>query len=122
MTVFIIRRLLQSVIVLFVMSLLVFGGVFAIGNPIDILISDEADEQERERAIKGMGLDKAKTIARTGDPVEQVLAAAKRFPIVEVADSGQVAQVCAADFDCLGAGAGGDVGETNPNPACGPGS
>ena len=58
MTVFIIRRLLQSVIVLFVMSLLVFGGVFAIGNPIDILISDEADEQERERAIKGMGLDK----------------------------------------------------------------
>ena len=58
MTVFIIRRLLQSVIVLFVMSLLVFGGVFAIGNPIDILISDEADEQERERAIRGMGLDK----------------------------------------------------------------
>ncbi len=58
MTVFIIRRLLQSVVVLFVMSLLVFGGVFAIGNPIDILISDEADEQERERAIRGMGLDK----------------------------------------------------------------
>ncbi len=58
MTVFIIRRLLQSVIVLFVMSLLVFGGVFAIGNPVDILISDEADEEERERAIRGMGLDK----------------------------------------------------------------
>jgi peptide/nickel transport system permease protein len=58
MTVFIIRRFLQSVIVLFVMSLLVFGGVFAIGNPIDILISEEADEIERERAIKAMGLDR----------------------------------------------------------------
>jgi len=37
MLVFIIRRSLQSVVVLFVMSLLVFAGVYAIGNPIDIL-------------------------------------------------------------------------------------
>ena len=39
MLVFIIRRLMQSVVVLLVMSLLVFLGVFAIGNPVDILIS-----------------------------------------------------------------------------------
>ena len=57
MAVFLIRRLLQSVVVIFVMSLLVFVGVFAIGNPVDIFISDEADHEERERAIKALGLD-----------------------------------------------------------------
>jgi peptide/nickel transport system permease protein len=39
MLVFVIRRSMQSVVVLLVMSLLVFVGVFAIGNPIDILIN-----------------------------------------------------------------------------------
>ena len=57
MTVFIIRRLMQSVIVLFIMSVIVFVGVFAIGNPIDILISPQADQLERERAIHELGLD-----------------------------------------------------------------
>jgi peptide/nickel transport system permease protein len=58
MLVFIIRRGLQSVVVLFVMSLLVFVGVYAIGNPIDILINPQADQQDRERAIQALGLDK----------------------------------------------------------------
>jgi peptide/nickel transport system permease protein len=58
MLVFIIRRSLQSVIVLFVMSLLVFVGVYAVGNPIDILISPQADQIDRERAIAALGLDK----------------------------------------------------------------
>ena len=58
MLVFIIRRSLQSVVVLFVMSLLVFVGVYAIGNPIDILISPQADQIDRERAIAALGLDK----------------------------------------------------------------
>jgi peptide/nickel transport system permease protein len=57
MTVFLIRRLMQAVIVLFVMSLIVFVGVYAIGNPVDILISPEADQMERERAIHALGLD-----------------------------------------------------------------
>jgi peptide/nickel transport system permease protein len=39
------------------MSLIVFVGVFAIGNPVDILISPEADQAERERAIRALGLD-----------------------------------------------------------------
>jgi len=56
MTVFLIRRLMQAVVVLFVMSLIVFVGVYAIGNPIDILISPEADQIERERAIEALGL------------------------------------------------------------------
>ena len=59
MLVFIIRRSLQSVVVLLVMSLLVFVGVYAVGNPIDILINPQADQQDRERAIAALGLDKS---------------------------------------------------------------
>ncbi|HEX2112846.1 MAG TPA: ABC transporter permease [Alphaproteobacteria bacterium] len=58
MTVFIIRRLMQSVLVLFVMSLLVFVGVYAIGDPTAIFISADADEVERARATAALGLDK----------------------------------------------------------------
>jgi peptide/nickel transport system permease protein len=58
MLVYIIRRLIQSVVVLFVMSLLVFVGVYAIGNPVDILINPQADQEDIARAIKGLGLDK----------------------------------------------------------------
>jgi len=58
MLVFIIRRGLQSVVVLVAMSLLVFVGVYAIGNPVDILINPTADQQDRERAIQALGLDR----------------------------------------------------------------
>jgi hypothetical protein len=58
MLVFIIRRSLQSIVVLLAMSVLVFVGVYAIGNPIDILISPQADQMDRERAIAALGLDK----------------------------------------------------------------
>jgi peptide/nickel transport system permease protein len=50
---------MQSVVVLLVMSLLVFIGVYAVGNPIDILINPQADQQDRERAIATLGLDKS---------------------------------------------------------------
>src|SRR5580765_1133916 len=58
MLVFIIRRMLQSVVALAVMSLLIFVGVFAIGNPIDILINPQADQAEIARATAALGLDK----------------------------------------------------------------
>jgi peptide/nickel transport system permease protein len=58
MTVFVIRRLMQSGLVLFVMSLIVFFGVYAIGDPIEIFISPEADQIERERAKAALGLDR----------------------------------------------------------------
>lgn len=57
MLVFIIRRLMQSFAVLAVMSLIVFIGVNVIGNPVDILISPDADQIERERTIAALGLD-----------------------------------------------------------------
>jgi len=58
MPVTILRRLLQSILVLFVMSLLVFIGVYAIGNPVDILISPQADQAEIARATAALGLDR----------------------------------------------------------------
>ncbi len=58
MLVQVIRRGLQSVVVLFAMSLLVFAGVYAIGNPVDLLINPQADAIEREHAIAALGLDK----------------------------------------------------------------
>jgi peptide/nickel transport system permease protein len=57
MLVYIFRRLLQSIAVLFVMSLLVFLGVYAIGNPVDILINPQADQAEIERVKIALGLD-----------------------------------------------------------------
>ena len=52
------RRLGQSFLVLIVMSCIVFLGVFAIGNPIDLLVNPQADEVERVRATAALGLDR----------------------------------------------------------------
>ncbi len=41
------------------MSVLVFVGVYAVGNPIDILINPQADQQDRDNAIAALGLDKS---------------------------------------------------------------
>jgi peptide/nickel transport system permease protein len=57
MLAFAIRRLLQSIAVLFVMSALVFVGVYAIGNPVDILINPQADQAEIDAATRALGLD-----------------------------------------------------------------
>ncbi|MBM3359596.1 MAG: ABC transporter permease [Betaproteobacteria bacterium] len=57
MLAFIARRLLQSLFALFVMSLLVFVGVYAIGNPIDILINPQADQAEIAAVTAALGLD-----------------------------------------------------------------
>lgn len=57
MTTWLIRRLIQALFVVLAMSVIVFIGVHVIGNPIDILISPEADQAERARAIAALGLD-----------------------------------------------------------------
>ncbi|KRO87518.1 MAG: ABC transporter permease [Rhodobacter sp. BACL10 MAG-120910-bin24] len=57
MTVFLIRRLLQTLAVLFAVSLVVFVGLYAVGNPADILLPDDATEVERQAAIRSLGLD-----------------------------------------------------------------
>jgi peptide/nickel transport system permease protein len=54
---FVIQRLLQAVLVMLAMSALVFVGVYAIGNPIDVLISPDATQDIRAEAIARYGLD-----------------------------------------------------------------
>ena len=58
MFVFILRRLMQTAGVLLAVSLVVFLGLYAIGNPADILLPDDATAAEREAAIRALGLDR----------------------------------------------------------------
>lgn len=55
---YVINRLFQGLMVIAVMAVLVFIGVYAIGNPVDMLISPEADQAEITATIARMGLDK----------------------------------------------------------------
>ena len=56
--VFVIRRILQSVVVVLVMSLVVFVGVHLVGDPVHILISDDMTQEEIDRFIQRLGLDR----------------------------------------------------------------
>lgn len=56
-----VQRVGQACLVLFVMSLIVFFGLHAIGNPVDILIGEDMNQQERAEAIARLGLDQPLT-------------------------------------------------------------
>ncbi|MEK6244815.1 MAG: ABC transporter permease [Pseudomonadota bacterium] len=58
MTVFILRRLAQTLLVLFVTSALVFGGIFLVGDPVEMLVNPAADQEEKLRAAAALGLDR----------------------------------------------------------------
>ena len=58
MTVYILQRSLQSIVVLFIISLIVFCGVNLIGDPVYMMISPESEPAEIERTIKEFGFDK----------------------------------------------------------------
>lgn len=58
MLIFVLQRLFHSVLVVLVMALLVFFGVFMVGDPVAILIDPMADQIEIARATKALGLDK----------------------------------------------------------------
>ena len=51
------RRLAQAVVVVLLMTLIVFIGLHAIGNPVDILIGQDVDQVDRARIIAELGLD-----------------------------------------------------------------
>ena len=55
---FVLQRLLQAVVIMAVMSVIVFTGVYAIGNPMEVLIPPEATQEVRARTIERFGLDK----------------------------------------------------------------
>lgn len=58
MTAFILRRLMQSALVVVVMSVIVFFGVHVVGDPVYLLINPQADQKDIEAAIKSLGLDR----------------------------------------------------------------
>ncbi|MEM8951089.1 MAG: ABC transporter permease [Pseudomonadota bacterium] len=58
MSVYIVRRLIQSGVVVVAMSLIVFLGVNVIGDPVHMFVSPEADQAEIERVIRDLGLDR----------------------------------------------------------------
>jgi peptide/nickel transport system permease protein len=57
MLAFLLQRLVQAAIVVVAMSVIVFLGVYAIGNPIDVLIDPGATAEIRENLIRRYGLD-----------------------------------------------------------------
>lgn len=57
MVVFILRRLVQSLFVLLAVSVVVFLAVYAVGNPVDLLVSPNAGEEARAIMIARLGLD-----------------------------------------------------------------
>jgi peptide/nickel transport system permease protein len=58
MTSYLLSRSLQTVLTLLVMSVLVFAGLYLVGNPVDVLLSTQATPAERLHVIQSFGLDK----------------------------------------------------------------
>jgi len=55
---YLLSRLGQTILTLFVMSMLVFAGLYLVGNPVDVLLSATATPAERLQVIQSFGLDK----------------------------------------------------------------
>lgn len=58
MLVFVVRRLIQSAIVLLAVSLVVFVGLYAVGDPVEILLPEDSTQDERDAAVRALGLDR----------------------------------------------------------------
>ncbi len=58
MIVYLLRRLGQSLLAVIAMAVLVFIGVYFIGNPVDVLINPEATQAQIAATTERMGLDK----------------------------------------------------------------
>lgn len=57
MTVWIVRRILQAVVILFAMTVIIFIAVNVIGDPVSTLVSQEANQEERLRVMREFGLE-----------------------------------------------------------------
>lgn len=57
MTLWLTKRILQAMVIVLLMTVIVFLGLHAIGNPIDTLIGPDADQRDRALAIARLGLD-----------------------------------------------------------------
>jgi len=57
MTLFTLRRLIQSLFVLLAVSVVVFFAVYAVGDPIELLVREDASVEDRAAIIARLGLD-----------------------------------------------------------------
>lgn len=58
MTEVVLRRFLQSILVVFAMSVIVFIGIYGIGNPVDLLVPEDTTPAARAQIIAHLGLDR----------------------------------------------------------------
>jgi len=58
MTAYLLRRLMQTAVVVMVMSVIVFFGVHVIGDPVWLLVNPQMDQRDIEAAIRALGLDR----------------------------------------------------------------
>ena len=54
---FIFQRLLQSLAVLLAVSIVMFLAVYAVGDPVEMLVNPETTQLEREAMVQALGLD-----------------------------------------------------------------
>ncbi|MEZ0301215.1 MAG: ABC transporter permease [Hyphomicrobiaceae bacterium] len=58
MTAYILRRLMQTAVLVAVMSVIVFFGIHIVGDPIWLLVNPQMDQKEIEAAVRALGLDR----------------------------------------------------------------
>jgi peptide/nickel transport system permease protein len=58
MTAYLLRRLMQTAVVVMVMSVIVFFGVHVIGDPVWLLVNPQMDQRDIEAAVRALGLDR----------------------------------------------------------------
>jgi peptide/nickel transport system permease protein len=58
MTAYLLRRLMQTALIVVVMSVIVFFGVHVIGDPVWLLVNPQMDQRDIEAAIRALGLDR----------------------------------------------------------------
>ncbi len=58
MTGFLLQRVMQAAVIMAIMSVIVFAGIYAIGNPLEVLLPPDAPQDIRARVIARFGLDR----------------------------------------------------------------
>ncbi|MGI3164579.1 ABC transporter permease [Pseudooceanicola sp. 200-1SW] len=58
MLTYIARRIGQSLVLLLIMSVLVFFGMYVVGDPVEVLASDDFNQSDREALAAALGLDR----------------------------------------------------------------
>jgi len=58
MAAYILRRLVQTAVLVAVMSVIVFFGIHVVGDPVWLLVNPQMDQRDIEAAIRALGLDR----------------------------------------------------------------